>query len=313
MSDIVSKMTGNLILFEPFHPSVTAYARQFAYASIQTGNDAALLKAYLSDVLAKRHRKMWLMRNHVPVPLEKTSSMFLETLWTECHVTGFKEIRANFLIEWLHENFDAKIVFIVRHPCAVIASIKNRANFWEFGWPHTYELFLEKTLYHASYTTHPITRYKTLVTEAKTAIAQYAVMWAITHAIALPQLEKLGLPLFYYEDFYAAPFQAVKRLAKYLGSSVASIHPSYIFTPSMTTLKTFHGLHGMEETIAQQGARLFWEEQLSDDEVEEIFTVLDRFDIRLYDRNGLHANDVSPTHRLDKQPYVRKNYAYHVD
>lgn len=290
ISDIISKISGNLILFEPFHPSVTEHSRMFSYSYIDGGEASSLLKNYLNDVLTKRHRKMWLMRNHVPVALDRISNTFLNRLWVECAVLGFKEIRANFMIEWFYKNIDCKIVFILRHPCAVIASIKNRSNFWEFGWPETYELFLRKTIYHNRYKNHKIRNHTTIIKNAQTDIAKYTVMYALTHAIALPQLEQLGIPIFFYEDFYADPFGSVRRLSEYLGNGSVNIHPSYIFTPAMTTLKTFHGIHAMEENIANKGASLFWENELSGKEVNQILEIVNTFGISIYNNDEFAIN-----------------------
>jgi hypothetical protein len=242
--------------------------------------------------MAKQHRKMWLMRNHVPVRLENISQQFLELLWENCNVSGFKEIRANFMVDWLYHELQLQIVYIVRHPFAVVSSILRRHNFWEFGWPETYEMFLAKTIYHQHYKNHQIADYIDVVKNAKTDIQKFTIMWAITHAIAIPELERLGLPLFYYEDFYTDPFPAVKNLLKYLGIEDASIHPAYIFTPSMTTLKTLHGLYESEQLI-KNGASLFWENTLSSEQVDSIMKIIDHFGIELYNEKTYSQNNHS--------------------
>jgi hypothetical protein len=282
IADIISKVTGKLILFEPIHPSVTDLAREFAYATITDNNSSELLRNFYDDVLNKRHRKMWLLRNHVPDRLEKISESFLNILWEECSIIGFKEIRANFMMEWYLNNLNAKIVFIVRHPCATVASIRGRRNFWEFGWPDSYHLFLEKTIYNDYYKNHQVKNYLHVLEDADTDIAKYAVMWAITHAIALPELSKLGLPLFYYENFYDRPFPSTKELFQYLGYDRVNIHPSYLFTPSMTTLRTVHGLGVMEEIVAQKGVAFFWDNVLSEKEADMVLDIVRSFGVNLY-------------------------------
>jgi hypothetical protein len=284
ISDIISKTTGGLILFEPLHPSVTEMSQEFSYAPISPGN-ANRIKTYLTDVVSKRHRKMWLMRNHVPVRLEEISPHFLDLIWENCNVIGFKEIRANFMLRWLQQELDYRIVFIVRHPCAVVSSILKRHNFWEFGWPDTYQLFLARTIYHPHYQNHRISECRSFVERAESALEKYAIMWAITHAIALVELERMGLPVFYYEDFYTNPFQSARKLLDYIGIGKENIHPAYIFTPSMTTLKTLHGLYGSEELI-QDGASIFWKDTLTAVQVERILEITRCFGVDLYDKDG---------------------------
>ncbi len=287
--DIVSKASGTLVLFEPFHPSVTEASREVSYAPVC--ENGASLKEYLNNVMGKRHRKMWLMRNHVPVRLEEISPNFLELIWENCRIRGFKEIRANFMLSWLHNNFDAKIVYIIRHPCAVVSSILKRQNFWEFGWPGTYELFLARTVYNDHYKTHRIARCLPVVEHAKTDFERIAVMWAVTHAVTLPELKELNLPLFYYEDFYAQPFPAVKELMAYLEMPEIDLHPAHIFTPSMTTLKTLHGLYGMDKSVSREGASLFWRGVLDEREVGTVLDIVRYFGIELYNETGFPVKE----------------------
>lgn len=288
LSDIISKVTGNLILFEPFHPSVTDLSKRYSYSTITEEEDVVVLEEYLKKVLNKKHRKMWLMRNHVPVRLENISQDFLELLWNECEVIGFKEIRANFMIKTLQRMLNARIIFIIRHPLAVVASIKQRTNFWEFGWQDTYNLFLQKTLYSACYKTHRISRCIDIVNNAGADIVKSTViMWAITHAIVLPELKKLGLPLFFYEEFYRNPFSSARQLFRYLGHESIRIHPSYLFTPSMTTLKTVHGFSDMHKKVDTGDLSFFWEKNLSTKEIDTVMDIVTSFEINIYNRTGI--------------------------
>jgi hypothetical protein len=294
ISDVISKVSGQLILFEPFHPSVTEFSREFSYAAISNVN-SKLIQSYLQDVMAKKYRKMWLMRNHIPVSLDKVSEGFLNEIWERCEVIGFKEIRANFMISWFYQNFDCKVVYVVRHPCAVISSIVRRTNFWEFGWPDTYNSFLKKSL--LSRDGEAANSFMNLlpsdiINTADSYIDKIAVMWSITQLLAYSQIRDLGLPMFFYEDFYAHPFEFVKDLLDYLELGSRNIHPAYIFTPSMTTLKTLHGLYEKEGDLERMGAAIFWDKVLGDAQVEQIINIVKGFGIHIYDKTGFPCRDV---------------------
>lgn len=314
LSDIVSKATGQLILFEPLHWSVidgidppypgfhprlseAPLAREFGYiSSITYEARAEFLKDYFDDVLNKRWQRPWLLRNHVMTKersMENLDPSFLKLLWDECSVLGFKEIRANFIIKWLQKELNPRIVFVIRHPLAVVSSLKKRLNFWEFGWSATYGRFMEQ-IKNSNYRLYEIANRMSPVEEVKSGkeeeeyekIKKYAIMWAITHAIAIPTLDKLNLPLWYYEDFYQNPFSESRKLLKYLGYERAHIHPSHLFTPAMTTLKTLHGLRETESQVAEKGSAFFWESSLSEKEADLVMSVVEFFDIDLYDRSG---------------------------
>jgi hypothetical protein len=291
IADIISKITGQLILFEPIHPSVTDLAAEFSYLPVNANEKSEPLKSFYDDVLNKRHRRKWLMRNHVPDRLEKISESFLGTLWEECSIAGFKEIRCNFMIEWYMKHLNAKIVFIMRHPGATVSSIKGRANFWEYGWPETYNMFLKRTIYNERYKNHEIAGKVDVVAGAETYAEKCAVMWAITHAIAMPELTRLGLPIFYYEEFYDFPFNSSRALMRYLGYEHVNIHPAYLFTPSMTTLLTIHGIQIMEAERAKKGIA-FFEERLTDKELDGIMKIVKAFGINTYDNDGIVKSSI---------------------
>ncbi|MCF6158859.1 MAG: hypothetical protein E3K32_09875 [wastewater metagenome] len=301
LSDVISKKMGGLILFEPFHPSVTNCSSQFAYSHISQEKDSKLLEGFLNDVLNKRHKRKWLLRNHIPVSLDEVTDDFQDTVWQECNILGFKEPRASFLISWLQKNFNAKIVFIVRHPCAVIASIKKRVNFWEeFGWSQNYKMFLQKTIFSESFHNHEIINYIDVVENARTDIEKMSVMWSITHSVAIEELERLSIPIFHYEDFYYAPFLFFRNLFAYIGYSGSNLHPSYFFTPSMTTVKTLHGLYNYEGKFVEKGASLFWENILDDSEVDTIMKIVNSFGIYIYDKTGF------PVRKANKETYLNR-------
>lgn len=261
ISDIVSKILGKLVLFEPLHPSVADDSRDQSYSRASDGR----LEPYFRAVLAKEHRRSWLMRNHVPVPLKEIDPSFVDLLWDQCEVTGFKEIRANFMVPWLFRTLSRRIVFIVRDPFAVVASIRRRPNFWEFGWPGTYDIMIGRNLGNSAYDGIPAIRALREMEPGLTGdIERIAMMWAVSHAVALNDLERLGLPYFLYEDFYMAPFETTRRVFSHLEYESPHIHPAHIFTPSMTTQKTLHGFYEFDRRIETRNLDFFWNEVLDE-------------------------------------------------
>jgi hypothetical protein len=278
IADIISKVLGGLILFEPFHPQVCPLAAEVCYATALETAISQRLAAYLEAVLRGHHRQRWLLRNHLFTPLEEVSQAYVDMIWDECPILGFKEIRATFLIDWLIERFEARIVFLLRHPCAVLASIRRRPRFWdEFGWEQHYRFFRERVIegWPEAYTR--LAPRLALLEPLRTDLEKQAVMWAITADLAVWQLERHGLPVFRYEDFYDHPFAATRALMAYLGEPRPRIHPAHLFVPSMTTLRTVHGLVNSESDYRIHGQRLFWRDVLSREEEQTIMSIIGVF------------------------------------
>lgn len=249
LADVISKATGRLVLFEPLHPDVAGPSYSYSWSYRAAGS--AAVRAHLDDVLAKRCRRPWLLRNHLSGPLGQTSPAELDYLWEHCEIGGFKEIRLNFAIPWLAAQDIGPIVFIVRHPYAVITSTLNRPNFWEYAvMEATYGMILA----HCPAAINP-------VQWGHGAVARLAVMWSITHVAALPACREHGVPVFTYESLEADPFEAAKTVLRASGVEDRPLHPSYVLADSQTT-------HNKPR---------FWKRQLSDAERAMIDEIVHSF------------------------------------
>lgn len=215
VSDIISKCKRGLLLFEPLHPSVNV-EMSYKYAYSLEPDDK--LKKYFDNILEKQIKKDWLLRNHVPDRLEKTSEKIKKDIWENCDIYGIKSIRTNFMMDWIYENYGAKIIYLKRDIFSVVSSIIKR-NFWEFGWPETYNIFINKVKYYIDYI------------EYDDYISKIASMWCITFILTK---NNKALNVF-YEDLFLNPFSEAKKILEHIEYK-NNIHPSFIFTPSNTSL-----------------------------------------------------------------------------
>jgi hypothetical protein len=117
---------------------------------------------------------------------------------------------------------------------------------------------------------------------ARSDLEKQAAMWAVTYAVAQAELGAAGVPLFYYEDFYERPFAASRALFSFLGHPDIKMHPSHLFVPSMTTMRTVHGLAVSESNYVRHGEAMFWDGVLAESEVREIMAVVAASGIEAY-------------------------------
>lgn len=220
------------------------------------------------------------MRNHVPVRIDNINPTFLDYLWRECGIAGFKEIRLNLSIPWLAQQNFGSILFVIRDPRAVVASILNRPNFWEFGWPGTYDLVVGNVLDEPALAHHPVHRHADIMRSARSDIERIAVLWALSHAIALEDCEQYGIPVIRYEDLYRDPFDVVRQVIKACHLDPRPIHPSYVFSPSLTTNRTFHGIYSMDKKIQRSDFSVFWQRTLSARQCSAIAEIVHEFGLQ---------------------------------
>jgi hypothetical protein len=102
--------------------------------------------------------------------------------------------------------------------------------------------------------------------------SQYiALFWALSQHLAMEQLASMNIEPLYYEQLYQSPYEVTARLLSSLGYPDVSLHPSYLFTPSMQTLKTVHEVTNLS---TKPFPSFFWEDTLSSEEISGIYLVL---------------------------------------
>lgn len=277
LSDIISKSLSGLVLFEPLHPEVFPKSAECCY---HNGSDPAMVDVIdnqLKASLKGENTNKWLLRNHISARLEDVSEGFVDRLWNECDLIGFKCIRGNFMIPHFYKNYSTKIVFIKRHPCAVVSSLINRKRFWEeYGFNFHVEKFFKETINSGVYDFLNKEYLSDLYKSLDEDYLRMTFIWAVSHKIVTHDLKRLNLPIFSYEDFYLRPFEAVRNLYAFLGCPDKKIHPSYLFTPSMLTLKTFHEFSGSEKFATEDNMRVFWEKTVSLEMETEILSLVEK-------------------------------------
>ena len=270
LSDIVSKALGGLILFEPFHPSVFEFSKNYCYATHGPVNK--LLDHW--QVLNKdTNKERWLLRNHLRSPIEHIPQTYVDQIWEHTQIIGFKTIRINHLLHAFSSQLEAQLIYIVRHPLAVISSIQGRPRFWEeYGWDWHWKTFVERCFLSTNNG-----KRKSLATLAKNLSSveeKITMMWAVSQILSIPQIEKQGGFLVRYEDLYTQPYQVSKSILEFLGHKEKGIHPAYIFEPSMTTLRTFHNQSDAEGLEYLGTPDIFWKHRFSSATILELKNIL---------------------------------------
>ena len=142
LSDIISKYSGGMVLFEPMHPGTYPASHHILYKDKIATVDAI---DHISGVLNKDIRSPWLLRNHLNSDVDVVDPFYVKSLWDKCAVIGFKSIRLNSSFIDIVQFYDARLIYIIRHPLAVISSIVNRPNFWEdIGWKKHWKLLTDQ-------------------------------------------------------------------------------------------------------------------------------------------------------------------------
>ncbi len=233
-----------------------------------------VIRNHVDKAVSGAVRSKWLLRNHLVGSIDQVTEEFSDLVYDNCKIIGFKEIRLNMPIGLFINDLSCRVVFVVRDPRAVIASIVRRSRFWEeFGWDFHWGAFLERVIFSEEFSERFKKFRDNIRNNRYSKLEKIALMWAATHSIAVERLRSEDVCCVKYEDFYQSPFDETRKLLNYVGVN-QDIHPSYIFTPSLMTHRTLHGLYRWAEIVEDRSFPFFWSGTLSRENVRDIDAVV---------------------------------------
>jgi len=233
-----------------------------------------------------KKRDKWLLRNHLRSPYKQSPEEYVNSIWDHSPVLGFKTIRANHLLSVLNKELEGiRLIYIIRHPLACLASINRRQEFWnEIGWHWHWRTFLERLLTvdqsmsPGTSTSLSTLYWKKIASGMTNRNEQILFMWAISQQIALEQVDQIGGIITSYEALYMDPFKETQRILVSIGEDSA-IHPSYLFEPSMTSMRTLHNSLADYQKIKERFPDFFWEDDISPNEGRDLLQIIKDLDI----------------------------------
>ncbi|MGH2536476.1 MAG: sulfotransferase [Candidatus Promineifilaceae bacterium] len=261
LAEIIASQFSCRIMFEPFQNQLVAPYRSFNYYQyMRPEEDDQRLTAFCQQVFSGAIRHPWIDRQ-------------VDRLLPEFRLV--KEIRANLLLKWIRRRFwEVPIVFVVRHPCAVVWSRL------QLGWVPTMDIapFLSQPKLIADV----LQNYLEIIQRARSEVERNAVIWCICNLVPLRQLSPGEAHVIFYEHLITQPEVEAPRLFHALGRPYDDNLFDRLGRPSMTS---------RYESAAVTGAdRLYgWQEKLTTDEVDAILAVVEAFDM-----GGLYGDSALP-------------------
>ena len=175
-----------------------------------------------------------------------------------------KEIRANGILAWLSNNFPCRIVYLVRHPYAVIASRVKQ------GWDSHLDAYLCQPRLVQNF----LEPYLPVIESAQGNVQRHAVMWCLENLIPLRQMSQFPWLFCRYEDLAARPEAEADRLLGLLGFEFTESRRQALAELSRTCSR--------QPTDRSTEALTDPRHALPEDERREVARIINAFGIDLY-------------------------------
>jgi hypothetical protein len=259
LAKIISSQLSCRVMFEPFHARYVPDFRGFEYFQyMRPEAEDGRLEAYCHQVLSGRIRHPWIDRE-------------VEVVFPRYRL--IKEIRMNLFLKWLAQRVpQVPVLFIIRHPCAVVQSRM------QLGWATDDDLapFLVQDALVADFLTDKMD----IIRRAESPEQKHAVVWCISNLVPLRQFTGTEWHVFFYENLVLQPEAEIPRM-------FAAIRQD--FSPSV-----FATLGRPSSSTTSQGVAMFtskgiadWKNSMTVRQIDEVLGVVAAFGLdSLYDDSG---------------------------
>jgi Sulfotransferase family len=259
LADIIASQRPCRIMFEPFHSQLVSKFGAFHYFHYMRPTEPnPELLSYCHRIFTGDIRHRWIDRQ-------------VEHLFPQYRL--IKEIRANLFLKWLKDMFpEVPLLFIVRHPCAVVASRL------QLGWATDTDI--DSFLSQPDLVEDFLSTKLDVIHRADTAAEKHALIWCIHHLVPFKQFNPTDLNVVFYEDLCLQPELQIPRIFRAIGQEFDDSVYEHLSIPSVTTSR-------------RNGIRIDrWQEELSKRQIDDILRTVDAFGL-----GDIYGNSPTPLTR----------------
>lgn len=258
LAQIVASLPRHHLLWEQLHWRTNPESQKYGFGE----------PVWLTEERATEEQKEYIRRILTGQTLSSAvrSTTYFQP-WSLLTVRAYvaKFVTANMLLPWLVDTFDVRAVYMIRHPCAVVASQLRHGAWDEVGksfcrhpglfaeYPHLGDLFEDIECHEEI----------------------LAFNWAVQNFVPLSESVPRPWVSTTYETLVEDGIEEVVRIFGLLGEEVPASAQSMLHRPSVTT--------DSRSNVAQNKNPLVgWRNELQPKEVDRILSVAHRAGISFY-------------------------------
>lgn len=225
--DAIAESNDLRTIFEPLNPNAVPEAGRFANCYVRDDEHRMELKAVMDKIFSGNLKSLWanyrIRPERLRIKSNKPGTLVFSYKLLLLHYFKYRKanhykglivkfIRANLMLGWLFKMYHPKIIFLMRHPGAVIAS---KMKLGGPNWSHEsiLKLYLEDEKLFSDY----LFSYKDIIFKDLSPVTAHAIIWCIENMIPLQEAQKKHYCLVLYENLILNRQQEWRRIIDFLG------------------------------------------------------------------------------------------------
>lgn len=254
LAEVINYRNHYRYMFEPLTPPhVPAFRHLIRGQYLRPDNHDPVNRDPMAAALSGRLRHRWVdTYNRRPVATRRL----------------IKDVYANLLIKWIHVNFPGMpIVFILRHPCAVLTS---RLSLAPQDLHKRFEPDLERFLAQEELMDDHLAPFENAIRDASTPLERQAFWWCIENYVPLRMCAPGDIHVVCYERLRTDATEEIPRLGAFVGRDFDPVVFTRMRRRSLTT-----GPHSALQVNGEPMTN--WTQRWSPDDVLRVVRILSLF------------------------------------
>jgi len=284
VQDSIAEANNLRTIFEPLNPAGVPAAQEFAYRFVDPDTDDPALAGFMDQVFSGGYRSLWMnyrmspsrfnvLREGLPNTIHAAGKMYrhykkYKTNKSQARIVKF--IRANLMLPWLVRRYELPLLFVTRHPCAVLAS---RLQLGGEDW--TSQLSLDRYRQDPCVAQLVMNQYGVDLARPFSPVASLTAVWCIENLFAINWSAQAGYMVTAYESLLGSPDSEWQRVVDGLGLQQLP-GKSLLQSPSQQVSSEMQGKTFSKDHVSK------WKSALTDDQLGEVATVLTMFGCSVY-------------------------------
>ncbi len=289
VQDAIAGANGFRTVFEPLHPVGVPWSQPFGYQYIRGGEENPALKAFMDKAVSGQMKSLWAnyrirpdrfsLINYRPQTVIHNVRKLIKHYPVYRPRTGaskgfvVKFIRANLMLGWLAHTYKHRILLVIRHPAAVVASCINLGT---ADWDA--DTALSRYVQNQDVLRTMQDDFGVDITKPITPAAAFACVWCIENLLPLRWAEQFGFSVTAYETLLSEPGTEWARIGKELELDQLP-EQQVLASPSQQVARDMQGQTFGKSHLGK------WRVSLNEEQLSDIQRVLDEFGVQIYNIN----------------------------
>ena len=318
--DSIAEANDMATIFEPLHPIGVPAAKPFANRYVRDESYETELRNFMDRVFEGKSQSIWAKYRIRPDRLRPrfgpTGSqgqkngqfLYFKDLLAQYvrflnHYRMYKRyqsgrfivkfIRANLMIGWLAKNYDAKIVFVVRHPAAVVSSrlrLIENSPMHDWSFKDVLQQYEKDEHLREDY----LYKYNATLHSSLSLTSGLAVIWCVENILPIIKVQKAGHRVAFYEDLIDNPKAHWDHTVYSLGLNAVPKSELLVNPSQQASIHMKKGIFDVNTQLTK------WRQHLSKEQLLEIDKILSIFHVTIYS-----VWDPMPISRIQADEYLQ--------